>query len=113
KMETGILTSSTQAFIDAFSSYLSQFLSWGQWLFGALLVINMGWLWLWYAIDKDGILQGMSAFLKKFFIIMLFYTIMVNHQWLLDLLKNTEDMGQTLTGLPIDPSSIISNGIML
>ena len=110
---TEILTSATQVFVNAFGGYLNQFLIWGQWLFGALLVINMGWLWLWYAIDKDGILQGMSAFLKKFFVIMLFYTIMVNHQWLLGILKNTQSMGQILTGIPIYPSSVLSNGVML
>lgn len=108
-----ILTSATQIYMDVFRGYLNQFLTWGQWLFGLLLVINLGWLWFWYAIDKDDIVQGLSAFLKKFFILMLFYTCMVNHQWLFSILSSTRIMGQTVTGLPIDPSSIIANGIMV
>jgi type IV secretory pathway TrbL component len=108
-----ILISATQTYIDVFRSYLNQFLIWGQWLFSILLVINLGWLWFWYAIDKSNIVQGLSAFLKKFFILMLFYTIMVNHHWLFSILTTTQSMGQTLTGIPLDPSAIIANGIMI
>ncbi len=108
-----LLTSAAQTYIKIFSSYLNQLLIWGQWLFGALLVINMGWLWFWYATDKDNVVEGLSDFLKKFFMILLFYTIMVNHHWLLNLLTTTQVMGQKLTGIPIDPSSVIANGIMI
>lgn len=108
-----VLTSTTQSYIDTFGSYINQFLAWGQWLFYSLLIINMLWLWLWYAVDKTSIVQGISSFLKKFFVILFFYTLMMNPEWLANILQTSLFMGKNLTGKPIDPSSIIANGIAI
>jgi type IV secretory pathway TrbL component len=66
---------------------------------------------LWYAFDKSSFSESMPDFIKRFFLIALFYTIMINPQWLLSVLQTVEVMGKTLTHAPIDPSSILSQGI--
>ena len=108
-----ILTKSAQSYINTFGGFVNQFITWGQWILASLLSINFGWLCLWYAIDKESISKTMPSFLRQFFIILLFYTLMINPDWLLSILKTVEFMGQSVTGIPIDPSSLISNGIMI
>ncbi len=106
-----ILTTAAQSYMTTFSSYFSQFLEWGQWLFFSLLAINIVWLTLWCAFDRHSFAESMPSFIKKFFVITVFYTIMINPAWLSEILKTMEFMGSTLTHAPIDPSSIISEGI--
>lgn len=97
--------------MTTFSSYVNQFLQWGKWLFFSLLVINIVWITLWYAFDRHSFSESMPGFIKKFFVITVFYTIMINPSWLGEILKTAQFMGSTLTHAPIDPSSIISEGI--
>lgn len=106
-----ILTTAAQSYMTTFSGYVNQFLQWGQWLFFSLLVINLVWIALWHAFDRHSFSESMPAFIKKFFVITLFYTIMMNPSWLGELVQTVQFMGSTLTHNPIDPSSIISEGI--
>jgi P-type conjugative transfer protein TrbL len=106
-----ILTTTAQNYITTFSGYVNQFLQWGQWLFFSLLVINIVWMALWLAFDRHSFSESMPSFIKKFFVIAFFYTIMMNPSWLGELLKTVQFMGTTLTHTPIDPSSIVSEGI--
>lgn len=108
-----VLTSAASVYMTTFSGYVNQFIQWGKYIFYALLVLNIIWMSLWYAFDKNSLSESMPSFLKQFFIAALFYTIMVNPSWLLSLLKTAESMGKTITGIPIDPSSIISNGLVI
>ena len=108
-----ILTTVTTSYMQTFAGYMNQFIAWGQIIFSALLGINFIWLCLWYAFDKESIPQALSAFLKKAFVIMLFYTFMLHPNWLMSVLKTSTFMGNKLTGIPMDPSSIISNGIAI
>lgn len=108
-----ILTTASQSYIKTFSGFVDQFISWGQELFFILLSINIAWMCLWYAFDKSSIAAGLSAFLKKFAMILIFYTIMVNPAWLMELLRSVVTMGTSLTHFPVDPSSIINSGIAL
>jgi P-type conjugative transfer protein TrbL len=106
-----ILTSSSQTYMNIFHGYLSQFFIWGQWLFFSLLTINIVWMSLWYAFDKHSLSETMPDFIKRFFSIAIFYTIMANPAWLADIVKTAQVMGSTLTHAPIDPSSILSAGL--
>lgn len=106
-----ILTAAAQSYMTTFTGYVNQFLHWGQWLFFSLLTINIVWMSLWHAFDQQSFSESMSAFIKKFFVIAFFYTIMMNPAWLGEILKTVQFMGTTLTHAPIDPSSIISEGI--
>ncbi len=106
-----ILSTATQNYITTISGFVNQFLQWGQWLFYSLLVMNIVWMCLWYAFDRDSFSDNLGSFIKKFFMISLFYTIMMNHSWLVSLLQSSTQMGGTLTGAQTDPSSIISEGI--
>lgn len=106
-----ILTTAAQSYMTIFSGYVNQFLSWGQWLFFSLLVMNIVWMTLWNAFDRHAISQSMPAFIKQFFGIAFFYTIMMNPGWLSQVLKTVQFMGSSLTHSPIDPSSIISEGM--
>jgi len=108
-----ILTPTVNQYITSFSGYVNQFVEWGQWIFYFLLTVNIVWLTLWYAFDKHSFVESMADFLRQFFFIALFYTIMVNHGWLVSMLQTAKIMGKTLAGMPIDPSSIISNGIAI
>lgn len=108
-----IVTHAANSYIHLFSSYVNQFLHWGNWLFFSLLVINLVWLALWYAFDRHALAETLPAFLKKFFVISFFYTIMIHPAWLGSLLHTAQRMGQSLVHAPIDPSSIIAQGIGL
>jgi P-type conjugative transfer protein TrbL len=105
------LTHAAQNYINTFSGFTGQFLQWGQWLFFGLLLINMVWLTIWYAFDHASFTESMPNFIKKFFVIALFYTIMMHADWLFQILKTAQVMGSTLTHAPIDPSSLIAQGI--
>lgn len=105
------ISSAAHSYIQTFSSFVNQFTQWGQWLFGVLFAVNFIWLMLWYAFDKESLTQGLADFIKRFFIMMLFYTIMLHPQWLLSVLQTVEMMGSQLTHQPIDPASIVAQGI--
>lgn len=106
-----ILTTAAQNYMTTFSGYVTQFFQWGQWLFFGLLVINIVWIALWNAFDKNSLAETMPSFIRRFFIISFFYTLMMNPSWLMDMLKTAQVMGFSLTHVPIDPSSLISEGI--
>lgn len=108
-----MLTEIAQNYIVIFSSYMNQFLKWGKWLFFSLLLIQIVWLTLWYAFDYHSFTESMIAFVKRIFIITLFYTIMINPSWLADVVKTALFMGNSLTGMVLDPSSLIMMGITI
>ena len=108
-----VLTAATQDFIHIFNGYFTDFFKWGQWLFFALLTINLVILCLWYAFDRESFTDGVGQFIRKFFGITLFYTLMMHHSWLLQLAESTTSMGKTLTGAEVDPSSIVGTGIAI
>lgn len=106
-----ILTTAAQGYITIFSHYVNQFLQWGQWLFFALLTMNIVWMALWHAFDRHSLAESIPTFIKKFFVITVFYSIMMHPGWLNEIIKTVQFMGQSLTHAPIDPSSIIATGI--
>lgn len=108
-----ILATAINEYITTFSGYFSNFFIWGQWLFYSLLTLNIVWLCLWYAFDKNSCIESMPNFIKQFFIIALFYTIMTHHEWIIALLQTMHFMGKTLTGIPLDPIAIVANGITI
>lgn len=108
-----IVTTAANSYIHIFSGYVNQFLQWGKWLFFSLLVINLVWLALWYAFDRHAIAETLPSFLKRFFVISFFYTVMIHPAWMGSLLHTAQSMGQSLVHAPIDPSSIIAQGIGL
>lgn len=109
----GALSTSVSNYLSALTGFAGQFTQWGQWLFCGLIVINMMWFWLWLAFEKGEFDQALVQFLKKFLTAMIFYTLMLNHQWLMSMLQSAQSMGQTLTQSPSDPSSIVNDGIAL
>lgn len=108
-----VLVTTINTYISTFNSYFGQFLEWGKWLFYSLLIINIAWISLWYAFDKSSFVDSVSAFIKHFFAIAIFYSVMINHEWLLQLLQTATFMGKALTGIPLDPVAIIANGIVI
>lgn len=106
-----ILTTTAQSYINIFGGFQHQFLVWGEGLFFTLLTMNFVWMFLWYAFDNKSLVDGLASFIRRYFVISLFYTLMLNPSWLTELLKSAHTMGQTLSHLPMDPSSLISEGI--
>lgn len=100
-------------YLTSFSSYINPLLYWGQWLFLSLLIINLVWMALWHAFDQDTFSHTMPSFIKKFFVISVFYTIMIHPDWLTQLLQTSEYMGGTLTKISLTPQAIILSGIKL
>ena len=108
-MSTG-LTDSTQLYINSFTGLTNQFLSWGQTLFFSLLTINVVWLAVGHVIENRSIAESMSKFVRQFFVITFFYTIMLHVPWLTSMLDSALFMGEKLIHYPVDPSSLISQG---
>lgn len=100
-------------YLTSFSSYINPLLYWGHWLFLSLLIINLVWMALWHAFDQDSFSHAMPIFIRKFFIISVFYTIMIHPDWLMQLLQTAEFMGGTLTKISLTPQAILSSGIQL
>ncbi len=100
-------------YLNSFSSYLTPLLHWGQWLFLSLLTINLVWMALWHAFDQDSFADSLPIFIKKFFAMTVFYTLMIHPDWLLELLKTAQFMGETLTQVHLTPQQIIETGIQL
>ena len=110
---TSAFTTAATVYMNSFKSYSDQLMHWGKEIFSVLLAINITWAAIWYAFDKDSMVSSMSSFLKKFTVAIIFYSIMVNPSFLTSLIVTTTDMGKTITGYPMDPSSIISTGFSL
>lgn len=100
-------------YLTSFSSYINPLLYWGQWLFLSLLIINLVWMAIWHAFDYDSFSQSIPSFIKKFFVISIFYTLMLHPDWLSQLLQTSEYMGGTLTKISLTPQAIILEGIKL
>lgn len=110
-MSTPVLTNTTVEFMKVFHNYTGQFQIWGSWLFFTLLTINLIWFFLWQGFEKNDLTQAMPDFLKRFTVITIFYTFMSHPEWLHSIPETATAMGFTLTGVPIDPTSLISAGI--
>lgn len=106
-----IVTTAAQSYLHVFHGYVSQCLAWGKGLFLSLLTINLVWMALGYAFDRHDITETVPAFIKRFFVITFFYTLMLHPAWLGSLAQTAHAMGQSLVHAPIDPSSIIAMGI--
>lgn len=107
------LTDSTQLYIHTFNGFQSQCLLWGQTLFFSLLGINLVWLCFKHAVEHRSVSESMPKFIGQFFVISFFYTLMMNVPWLTSMLDSVLMMGQKLNHLPVDPSSLISDGFGL
>ena len=56
----------------------------------------------------------MSEYIKKFFVITVFYTILLHPEWAHSVADTAEAMGMSISGLnEFDPSSVLSTGISL
>lgn len=109
-----IFTQSIDTYTKIFSNYFQQFLSWGEWLFYSFSIIAIVWLCLWRAFDKDSVSESMPGFLKEFFIIALFYTLMAHAApWLSSIVDTAQAMSQSLTHQQADPASIIHQGVTI
>jgi len=107
------ITTAANSYTHLLSGYTNTFLQWGKWLFFSLLTIQLVWMTLWYAFDRYAIAETLPSFLKRFFGITFFYTVMIHPAWLGSMLNTAQSMGNTLVHAPIDPSSLISQGIGL
>lgn len=109
-----LITHLIDQYTAIFSSFFSQFLSWGKWLFYSFATIAIVWLCLWQAFEKSSISDSMPHFLKEFFLIAFFYTVMINAAtWLSSLTASTQAMGEQLIHQSIDPASIIQQGLTI
>lgn len=111
---TDLITNLINQYTRIFSSYFSQFLNWGKWLFYSFATIAIVWHCLWRAFDEDSAAESMPIFLKEFFLIAFFYTVMINAApWLSSIVDTAQSMGQQLTHQLIDPASIIQQGLTI
>lgn len=110
---SNIITQATNTYITIFQGYEATFIGWGQTLFFSLLIINLVWIGIWCAMDYGSLPEAFSAFLKKFFVTTVFYTIMLHPEWLQSVMLGSDEMGRQLNGSTLDPSSIISQGIQI
>lgn len=109
-----IFTVLINQYTQILSSDYQQFLIWGQWLFYGFATISIVWICLWRAFDHDSITDSMPLFLKEFFLIALFYTIMTHaSSWLFSMVDSAQAMGEQLTHQQIDPGSIIQQGLTI
>jgi P-type conjugative transfer protein TrbL len=110
----GIITSTVSEYINVFNSYFAHFFMWGQEFFFAGLVITIVWMCLWHAFDKNSFHESMPEFIKEFFILALFYSFMLyGRDWLSSIPISATKMGTVLSGMKVDPSSIIDQGIRI
>jgi len=110
----GIITDTINIYIHTFNGYFAQFLEWGKEFFFTSLVITIVWLCLWNAFDKNSFSESMPKFIKEFFIISFFYTVMIYaNKWLITIPDSASFMGKVLSGFKVDPSSIIDQGIKI
>lgn len=109
-----IITAAINNYNSMFASYLNQFLEWGKWLFYSCAVITIVWLCLWRAFGHDSFNSAMAGFIKEFFVITFFYTVMINAgPWLYSIVNTASSMGTTLAHQKVDPSSIITQGFAI
>lgn len=109
-----IITTIINQYVGIFSSYFNQFLDWGVWIFYSFSTIGIVWLCLWSAFEKHSITAAMPGFLKEFFLIAFFYTLMTHAaSWLSSIVDTTQTMGLQLTHQVIDPASIIQQGLTI
>lgn len=107
-----LITNLLNQYTQIFSGYYHSFLVWGKWLFFSFATINLVWFCLWRAFDKDAVIEAMPEFLKEFFVLAFFYTIMLNAgTWLSSIVDTAQSMGLQLTQQLADPASIIAQGI--
>lgn len=112
--DVNLITNIINQYTKIFSGYFSQFLNWGRWLFYGFGAIALVWICLWNAFDKHSISDSMPEFLKEFFMISFFYTLMVNAApWLSSIVDTAQSMSQQLIQTQIDPASIIQQGLTI
>lgn len=112
--ETDLITATINNYTQIFSGYASQFLHWGKWLFNGFGIIAIVWICLWQAFDKKSLTEAMTSFLKEFFTIAFFYTVMINAiPWLSSIVTTTQSMSLQLTHHLVDPASIILQGLTI
>lgn len=108
-----ILTQATQSYLATFQGFESQFVSWGQWLFFSIFSINVVWILMWHIIEKKGFEESFAEFSKKLVVAVIFLTILMHPEWAHSILESSKTMGSKLLGQPLDPSSIVSEGIAI
>lgn len=106
-----IISTVTDQYIQTFSSFSSQFMTWGKSIFFTLLVFNFTWIAITYAAKGQTLAQTLGDFIRKYFGMFFFYTVMIYPKIPLSIFDTVLFMGKKLTKLPVDPSSIISQGI--
>lgn len=113
-IDADLFTTLINQYTAIFSSYFGQFLHWGQWLFYSFATIGIVWFCLWQAFDTHSAVDAMPGFLREFFLIGFFYTVMINAgTWLGSIVDTAQSMSQTLTHQQIDPASIIQQGMTI
>lgn len=109
-----LITQLINQYTEAFAGDYNQFLNWGNWLFYNFATIAIVWLCLWRAFDQSALTETMAGFLKEFFLIAFFYTVMIHAaSWLSSIVDTAQAMGQQLTHQTIDPGSIIQQGLTI
>jgi P-type conjugative transfer protein TrbL len=111
---TDIITQLINQYTQTFSSYYHAFLNWGNWLFYSFSTIAIVWICLWREFERNSLSESLPSFLKEFFLIAFFYTIMINAgTWLASIVDTAQTMSQQLTHQSIDPASIIQQGLTI
>lgn len=109
-----IITTAINNYNNIFAGYLNQFLEWGEELFYTCSIIAIVWLCLWRAFDHESFHTAMASFIKEFFVVAFFYTVMINAgPWLSSIVSTVSSMSLTLVNQKVDPASIITQGFAI
>jgi type IV secretion system protein TrbL len=85
-----------------------------QAVFWTLVLIELVWSAIWWAVDREDGLGVVTALLRKVLSIGFFYALLINNNWIRAVIHGFSLAGSTAAGLPdLNPSSVFDQGLAL
>lgn len=85
-----------------------------QAVFWTLVLIELVWSAIWWAVDREDGLGVVTALLRKVLSIGFFYALLINNDWIRAVIHGFSLAGATAAGLPsLSPSKVFDQGLAL
>jgi type IV secretion system protein TrbL len=85
-----------------------------QGIFWALVLIELIWSAIWWAVDREDGLGVVTALLRKVLSIAFFYALLINNDWIRAVIHGFSLAGSTAAGLAdLSPSNVFDQGLAL
>jgi len=85
-----------------------------QGIFWTLVLIELIWSAIWWAVDREDGLGVVTALIRKVLSIGFFYALLINNDWIRAVIHGFSLAGSTAAGLPdLSPSSVFDQGLAL